>query len=213
MANNESGEQLFISNMLAHKTLVACEEILGNGGVHSVLNQANLHNLIENYPPDNADKEFLFSDYAAMMIALEEVYGKRGGKIMGVRIGRAVSKLMIDNFGIMIGATNVAFKVLPLHVKMRLMLMALSKILGKVTDFVPVVEEHEDSYDFIVKRCPVCWGRHDEEEPVCYNDIGLLQGLMHWVSNGKEFAIVETKCHAAGDDSCTFRVFKEPVDA
>ncbi len=202
----------FISNTLANKTLIACEEILGNGGVHSVLNHAHLPHLIEHYPPDNLDKTFPYSDYAAIMTALEDVYGKRGGKIMGICIGRVVSRTMIENFGLMLGVSDPAFKALPLAVRVGLVLIALSKVLGQVTDLVPVVKEHIDSFDFVVSRCPICWKRHGENIPVCFSYIGLLQGLLNWVSDGQEFDVEETACCAVGDASCVFRVSKTPVE-
>ncbi len=212
MENATNDDMFYLTNTQVLKTLIACEEILGESGMAAVLKYAKLSYLVDHYPPDNLDKVFSFEKYSQIMLALETVYGKRGGRTMGMRIGRAGSKLMINNFNIMMGTMNPAFNSLPVLKKMHLVLIALTKILAKISDMTTHVVEHEDSFEFVFERCPVCWGRHDEDKPMCYNDVGLLKGLMYWASNGKEFRIVETKCIAVGDDVCAFRIPKTPEE-
>jgi len=44
------------------------------------LNLGGLNNYIENYPPDNLDKGFDFTELSAIGVALEDMYGPRGGR-------------------------------------------------------------------------------------------------------------------------------------
>ncbi len=210
---NREKSGLFISNTQAYKTLVACEEILGKGGIRTVLRMADLPDLIDNYPPDNIEKAFDYTDYTSLMTALEDVYGKRGGRIMGMRIGRAMSGHMREKFGKFIGVTDIAFKVLPLHVKMHLIINAFVRILNKATDVGAKVVEQDDCYIYSLKQCPICWDRHDVDQPVCFNTVGFLRGLLHWISNGKEFDVREIACHAHGNEHCVFRIPKNPIEA
>ncbi len=208
-SNSKSG--LYIANTIALVTLEAFEEILGVGGVKTILNRAKLPNLINNYPPDNLDKTFDFADYASLMVALEDIYGIRGGRIMGIRVGRATRSHMYKKFGPMLGVTNLAFKILPLSLKLRMAVNALSKAFNMVTDQQTEVVEREKYFYYVVKQCPVCWGRHDAETPVCFTTVGLLKGGLNWVSGGKEFDVKEVLCHAKGDKYCVFRVLKNPI--
>jgi hypothetical protein len=40
---------------------------------------------------------------------------------------------------------------------------------------------------------------------------GLLQEGLKWLSGGREFKVVQTTCHAAGDPVCDFHITKTPV--
>lgn len=202
---------LYNTNTYALVTLKACEEILGKGGVNAILNRANLSHLINNYPPHDRKKEFDFAEYSSLMIALEDIYGRRGGRVMGMRIGRATFMDLLANYGAMVGVTDLAFKILPLNIKLRIGINAMAKVFNMVSDQETEVVEYENEFHYIVKQCAVCWGRTGEEAPVCFSQVGLIKGGLNWVSNGREFDVKEIKCHAMGDDYCTFRVLKKPI--
>jgi hypothetical protein len=67
----------YYPNKFARITVEAMEEIMGKNGLNAILNLAGLENLIDNYPADNLEKGFDFSDYTALNVALEEMYGPR----------------------------------------------------------------------------------------------------------------------------------------
>ena len=203
--------RLYNTNTYALVTLKACEEILGVGGVNTILNRANLSHLINNYPPHNREKAFDFADYSALMMALEDIYGLRGGRVMGMRIGRATFMDLLSNYGAMVGVTDLAFKILPVSIKLRIGINAMAKVFNMVSDQETEVVEYENYFHYIVKQCPVCWGRHDEEKPVCFSQVGLIKGGLNWVTNGKEFNVKEVYCYAMGDEHCTFRILKTPI--
>ena len=70
----------YYPNKFARIFLDAMEEVMGKNGLNAVLHLADLDNLIGNYPPDNLDKVFDFADFTALCVALEEMYGPRGGR-------------------------------------------------------------------------------------------------------------------------------------
>ena len=57
-------------NKLARIYIQAIEEVMGKNGLNAILNLAGLAHLIDNYPPDNFDKEFDFADFSALNWAL-----------------------------------------------------------------------------------------------------------------------------------------------
>ncbi len=69
----------YYANKFALIMLKALEDVLGENGLKAILNLAHLPELIDNFPPDNLNKEFDFSDVSAINQALEEIYGPRGG--------------------------------------------------------------------------------------------------------------------------------------
>jgi predicted hydrocarbon binding protein len=198
------------ANKIALISICALEEVVGKNGLNAILNLAHLPHLINNYPPDNLEREFNFADFSALNMALEEMYGIRGGRGLALRAGRAAFTDALRNFGAMAGVGDVAFKVLPLQAKMRIGIPAMAKIFSQVSDQLSTVEERENEYIYTIHRCPVCWGR-TSDTPVCFIAMGLLQGGLKWVSGGGEFRVNESKCIAVGDEVCEFTIQKIPI--
>ena len=201
------------TNTFALITLRSVEEIIGPRAVNAVLNRAGLPDLIGNYPPQNREKTFDFAYYAALMGAIDDIYGPKGGRVLALRIGRATFADLLGNYGAMAGVSDLAFRILPLSVKMTIGINAMAKVFNMVSDQQTTIETADDGFYYHVERCPVCWGRISSEGPICYAQAGLIKQGLFWVSNGKEFNVREISCLAAGDDRCSFFIPKEPKPA
>lgn len=199
------------TNNYGRIALLSYEEVLGKKGLNILLNLASLGNLIDNYPPANMERDFDFADYTAILVALEDIYGPRGGRGLALRAGRETFKDILDNYGAMAGVTDLAFKVLPLQLKLRIGLSSAAKTFSEASDQLTTVKEDGDTIVWTIHRCPSCWGRQGADKPVCYVTVGFLQASLHWVSNGREFRINESKCCAMGESVCEFVIQKEPI--
>jgi predicted hydrocarbon binding protein len=199
------------ANKIALITIKALEEVMGKNGLNAVLNLAHLPHLIDNYPPDNLNREFNFADFSALNFGLEEMYGPRGGRGLALRAGRAAFADALRNFGALAGAGDLAFKVLPLQAKLRIGIPAMARIFSQISDQYTTVEEQENEFVYTIHRCPVCWGRQNADKPVCFIAVGLLQEGLKWVSGGSEFRVNESKCIAVGDEVCEFIIQKTPI--
>ncbi|MBC8333071.1 MAG: 4-vinyl reductase [Anaerolineae bacterium] len=202
----------YYPNKFALIMLEALEDVMGKNGLNAILNLASLGDLIENFPSDNLNKEFDFSDISATNLALEEMYGPRGGRGLALRAGRATFDDALKNFGALAGAGDLAFKVLPLEAKLHIGVPAMAKIFSQMSDQISTVASREHDFIYTIHRCPVCWGRSGEDKPVCFVAAGLLQAGLRWVSGGKEFRVNESKCVAMGHDVCEFIIQKKPLD-
>ena len=200
----------YYPNKVVRTYLLAMEEIMGKNGLNAILNMAKLSHLIDNYPADNLEKKFDFAEFAALNAALEEMYGPRGGRGLALCAGRASFARGLQGFGALVGASDLAFRVLPLGTKLKLGLPMMAAVFNQVSDQISRVEEKQDHYLYYIDRCPVCWGRKTEK-PVCFSATGLLQEGLRWVSSGKEFRVDETSCIGLGDPNCMFVIYKEPV--
>lgn len=199
------------TNNYGRIALLSYEEVLGKSGLNILLNLASLNNLIDNYPPANLERGFDFADYTAILVALEEIYGPRGGRGLEIRAGRATFNDILNNFGAMAGVTDLAFKGLPLQMKIRIGLSQAAKTYSEVSDQTTNLEETEEAFIWTVHRCPSCWSRQGEGKPVCHVTVGFLQACLGWVSGGREFRVNESKCCAVGDPICEYTIQKEPV--
>ncbi len=202
---------LYYANKFALITINALEEVMGKNGLNAILNLAHLSDLIGNYPADNLEKGFDFARFSSINLALEEMYGPRGGRGLALRAGRATFADALRNFGALAGAGDLAFKVLPLQAKMRIGLAAMAKIFSQVSDQKTTVEEKDNVFVYTIHKCPVCYGRHDADKPVCFMAVGLLQEGLKWLSGGNEFRVNESRCKAMGDEVCEFIIQKTPI--
>ena len=201
----------YYPNKIGRIYLMAMEEVMGKGGINAVLNLAKLPHFIDNYPPNNLDRELDFSDFTAINQAIEEMYGPRGGRGLALRAGRASFAQGLSEFGALVGASELAFKVVPLGTKLKVGLRAMAETFTRFSDQESYVTEEEDRFIYTIKYCPVCWGRKTDR-PVCFAAVGILQEGLRWVSGGKDFRVEEIACHAKGDEFCQFAVYKEPLN-
>ena len=200
-----------LPNRLARTTLLALEELVGDNNLQALLNLAHLDHLIEGYPPANLEKGFDFADFSALFLALDEMYGERGGRGLALRAGRLTFKASLSNFGALAGTGDLAFKGLPTNTKLKIGLSAMAKIFSEISDQRTSLKDRGEHFEYIVHRNPVCWGRRDEEKPVCYYQVSLLEEAMHLISGGREFRVDEAECQAMGALTCVFILQKEAI--
>ena len=201
----------YYPNKMGRIVLLATEEVMGRNGVNAVLNLAKLRHLVNNYPPNNFDRQFRFEDLGRLQQALEEMYGPRGARGLALRAGHAAFKYAIKEFGPVVGISDLAFRLLPIGMKMKVGLEVFAEVFNKFSDQIVRLGEDESHYIWTIDRCPVCWGRH-ANEPCCYVAVGILQEGAYWVSGGKSFSVEETTCIAKGDEDCTIVIGKRPLD-
>jgi predicted hydrocarbon binding protein len=203
--------EYFYPNKMVRIILLAMEEVMGRNGVNAVLNLAQLKNLVNNFPPNNFDRHVTFVELGRLMASLDQMYGPRGGRGLALRAGRACFKYGLKEFGPVLGIADLAFRLLPLHMKLKVGTDVFCETFNKFSDQVVHVGEIEDRFLWEIVRCPVCWGRHTES-PCCYLAVGILQEALYWVSGGKNFEVYETTCVAQGDKVCTIVIEKKPLD-
>jgi hypothetical protein len=201
----------YYPNKFARITIEALEEVMGKNGLNAILHLAGLSEIINNYPPDNLEKEFDFAYFTALCVALEEMYGPRGGRGLALRAGRATFADALRGFGALAGVGDLAFKVLPLAAKLKIGLPAMANIFTQFSDQISNVHDEGDKYTYTLERCPMCWNRK-ADRAVCYVGQGLLQEGLRWVSGGHEFKVDLASCIAKGDDMGRYIIYKEPIE-
>jgi len=140
----EAGPEFFYPNKIGRIILLAMEEIMGRNGVNAVLNLSKLPHLINNYPPNNFDRHFRFEDVGSIHQALDDMYGPRGGRGLALRSGRACFKYGLKEFGPVLGIADLAFRLLPLPMKLKVGAEVFAETFNKYTDQVVRLSDEQD---------------------------------------------------------------------
>lgn len=202
--------EYYYPNKMGRIVLIAMEEIMGHHGVNAVLNLAQLSHLVNNYPPNNLQLGFTFSEFSAIQQTLDDMYGERGGRGLALRAGRETWKYALKEFMPVLGITDLAMRMLPLGIKIKIGLDVFAETFNKFSDQQVRLGEDAENYLWIIERCPICWQRVTES-PCCHLAIGLLEQALDWVSRGRRFRVEQISCIANGNETCTIAIGKQPI--
>lgn len=200
-----------ISNQIGRIVLLAMEEVIGKNGINAVLNQADLRYRINNYPQNTTELGVSFNEISQLQVALQQLYGPRGGCGLALRTGRVCFKYGLRELGYMMGFTDLSFRLMPLDDKIRAGIKVLSEIYNKFSDVRGEIIETDMHYYWQIENCPICW-QQKAGSPVCHLMVGMLQEALYWVSGGKFYNIEETNCIAMGDPACIVTIDKHSMD-
>jgi predicted hydrocarbon binding protein len=184
---------------------------MGKNGLNAILNYAHLREYISQYPPDNLEKEFDFTDFSALQRAMVEMYGEKGGQTFLKRAGRSTFGNCLCKQGALAGVSSEAFRSLPLQTKLRIGLQAMARVFMQISDQTTIIEDDGDCFRYIVPQCPECWGQQGKEKATCSYGVGLLEEGLLYITGGSEFRVIETRCMAKGDDTCEYTIDRIPT--
>ncbi len=202
---------LFYPNLIARILLQSCESEIGKGAANDIFRKYSMERYIDQLPPTNLERHFDFADFSTLVMGLESIAAANGDKTLMDRVGRGCFKGGNNAFGGLAGTGGVAlgFRTISMNTKIKLGLVAMATVFGAFSDQRSEVEEKSEYFDYIIKNCPACWGRHTDYF-ACDICAGLLREGLHWAT-AHEFRVEEVACRGRGDESCTLRVYKESL--
>jgi predicted hydrocarbon binding protein len=202
---------MYYPNRIARAYFLALEEVMGKHGVDATLEIASLNGFVGRLPTDTLERTVDFAALSALNLALDEMYGVRGGRGMALRAGRAWLVKGMNSFGALSGIGDPAFRALAVEERVRLGLRALANAFTHFSDQRSRLEETPQAFRFIVDYSPTAWMR-ETDKPVCHPLVGLLQETVRWAANGRDYTVREVECRACGrSSSCIFLVNKHPL--
>jgi predicted hydrocarbon binding protein len=201
-------EDRVIENKAFRVVLLAVEEVIGKNGLKSVLNYAGLATYIDNFPPNNAEKNGIrISDNMKMAMGIEEVFGRDGARAILFQVGRMNAKWGLEENPDVAEAAKSAMATMSEHDRAKTILTFAANAVSTQLSTETWVEEDGDCILVKDKAASYCFDRKSDA-PVCHPISGFWSGLVEWAVGNKEWKAQETGCMAMGDEFCTCRVYK-----
>lgn len=207
----EAFRGLHYPNKIGRLYYLSLEEVMGVNGVKALLRLADLPNLIDAYPPNDLRREFPFEAISATSVALGTMYGPRGARGLDLRAGRVAFTLGLKEFGPLLGMADLALKLMPITMKLKIALNATAQTFDRFSDQSSHVEEERGQFVYHITRCSNCITRSDPAQ-VFYIARGIIEEATAWVSGGRRFAVEQCSCIGQGASSCAFTITKEPLE-
>jgi predicted hydrocarbon binding protein len=196
----ESGRA--VPNARVRRLMLAIQDVMGLSGLATVLRQAGLQRYANALPPANGEPGLRAAEYASLMQAIENYYG-RGARGTLTRVGYASFNRLVAGRRLTAGALRLLFKVLPLQSRRMITLRWLAREIagraGRVT-----VHLDDRRMNLVDHESDATVGRRRDSE-ICWETVGEIQEALKW-GTGLEYDVTELSCKAKGDPACRFEI-------
>ncbi|NJK80713.1 MAG: 4-vinyl reductase [Chloroflexaceae bacterium] len=210
MTTVEAFRGLHYPNKIGRLCFLSLEEVMGRNGVNALLRLAGQEQFINNYPPNDLKKEFPFEGIAATETALQTMYGPRGSRGLELRAGRVAFTLGLKEFGPLLGMADLALKLMPVTMKLKIVLNATAQTFDRFSDQASHVEEERSKFIYHITKDPS--SLRSDPGLNFYIARGILEEATAWVSGGRRFSVEQVSSIALGDPTTAFEILKEPLD-
>ena len=191
-----------LSNRRVRRFMLAIQDVMGQSGLTTILRQAGLPRHASALPPANDEPGLQPAEYAALLQAIENYYG-RGARGTLTRIGYTCFDQLTADHRLQAAFYRFLFRLLPLRSRQLLALRWLARELagrgGHVT-----VHVDDGRLNFVDHESDATVGRQRETE-ICWVTVGEIQEALKW-STGLEHDVNEVSCKAKGDAVCRFEI-------
>jgi predicted hydrocarbon binding protein len=191
-----------IPNARVRRLMLAIQDVMGQSGLATILRQANLQRFANALPPANGEPGLRAAEYASVMQAIENYYG-RGGRGTLTRVGYASFDRLVAGQRLTVTAYRLLFKFLPLQQRQIVTLRWLGRELAGRGGHVTVYLD-DSRISLVDHESDATVGRHRESE-ICWETVGEIQEALKW-GTGLEYDVNELACKAKGDAACRFEV-------
>lgn len=199
MSNSSADRAL--SNARARRFMQAIQDVMGLSGLTTLLRQAGLQRYTNTLPAANDAPGLKASEYAALMQAIENYYG-RGARGTLTRIGYASFKRLVESRRLRARLLRALLRALPLSSRRRLVLQWLAGHLGGPK----AIRIHlDDQHLALVDTESLATIGRSRDSEICWVMLGELQEALKW-GTGREYEVTELSCKAKGDPACRFEI-------
>jgi predicted hydrocarbon binding protein len=191
-----------LPNARVRRIMLAVQDVMGQSGLITILRQAGLQRYANALPPNDSASGLRAAEYAAMLQAIENYYG-RGARGTLTRIGYAAFRRLVVSRKLLAGLGQGLLRLLPATARK---LAALRWYAWQTAGRGSRLSIHLDDQQIQVldHDSDATVGRQRDSE-ICWVTLGEIQEALKW-GTGQEFEVAEMACRAKGDAACRFEI-------
>ena len=197
---SEAGRAL--PNARVRRLMLAIQDVMGQSGLATILRQASLQRFAGALPPANGEPGLKAAEYAALMQAIENYYG-RGARGTLTRVGYSSFNRLVASRRLTAAGYRALFRVLPMPARRMLTLQWLAREMAGRGGHVTVYRD-DNHISLVDHDSDATVGRQRDAE-ICWETVGEIQEALKW-GTGQEYDVTERSCKAKGDPACRFEV-------
>jgi hypothetical protein len=191
-----------LPNARARRFMLAIQDVMGLSGLATVLRQAGLQRYANALPPTDNGPGLRASEYADLMQAIENYYG-RGARGTLTRIGYASFQRLVAGQRLRARLLQVLLRALPQPQRRLLVLRWLAGQVGGPRGHVRVYLD--DGSVTLVDQDSLGTTGRQRDGVICWVTLGEIQEALKW-GTGREYDVAERRCKAHGEPACLFEV-------
>src|SRR5258706_2475996 len=196
----DSGRAL--PNARVRRVMLAIQDVMGQSGLTTILRQASLQRFAGALPAANGEPGLHAAEYAALMQAIENYYG-RGARGTLTRVGYAAFNHLVTSRRLLAAGYRALFRFVPLQTRQLLALKWLARELAGRGGHVTVYLD-DNRISLLDYDSDATVGRRRDSE-ICWETVGEIQEALKWGTD-REYDVNERSCKAKGDPACRFEV-------
>lgn len=201
-------EDRYISNMTFRVVLLGIAEIIGQNGLKTILNYANLRKYVDELPPnDHEINRCLASEVALADSGVAEIFGKNGGAAILFQVGRMQAKWGLEENPDTVKAARGIFAGKSEDEIAQTALTLAAGVVAAETQCKAWVEADGADYLYHIDENTHSFGI-TSDTPVCHVTSGFVTGIVQWATGQHDWIGKEEHCMAQGAGYCTHRVRK-----
>jgi len=191
-----------IPNMRVRRIMLAIQDVMGLSGLATILRQAGLQRFANSLPPNDDQPGLHAAEYAAMLQAIENYYG-RGARGTLTRIGYAAFDRLVESRQLGARLGRGILRLLPASTRK---LAALRWYARQSAGRGGALTVHlDDQVIQVVDHVSDGTVGRQRDTGICWETLGEIQEALKW-GTGQEFEVSEMTCRAKGDAVCRFEV-------
>ena len=198
----------YIPNSMMHITLITVQDIIGENGLNTILNNADLKKYRDNFPPNDEKLEVLGSELTVIIGSIVDVFGEKGARAIFYNLGRRAFQVVLEKNPAMFGFVGLGLKLLSKRKRLEKIFSigaaGTNKVFGENQRFYVT----DEGFVCELFDCYWCKGLKSDG-PICSGEVGLDAEVAKWAT-GDEHEVTEVLCRAKGDDVCKFVISFEP---
>ena len=176
-------------------------DLVGPHGTAALLRRASHAEWIAAPPPRTLVAFASPESTTALLASLEELYGMRGSRGLGRRMGAALVDRCLKDIGAFAAVGDPSFQALPARTRARVGLLALGRAVTAIGGFRVEVSPADRAITISAPDCPFCLNR-TLAAPGCSPLVGLVEAGLRLIAPDLAPTAEETACRGVGAAAC-----------